>query len=461
MQLNNRHIVVVGLARSGLAAARFLMGRGARVTITDHAPAARLGTFVAQARDLGIELELGGHTETSFKKADLIVVSPGVPHTIAPLAEARRRGVPVMGEVELASRFITRPIVAISGTNGKTTTTELLGRILVGAGLRTYVGGNIGAPLIDIAGRDGDLDIIVAEISSFQLDTIDQFKPHVAVLLNITPDHLDRYPSMDAYAASKGRLFANQTEDDYAICHGNDSMVQAQCTDARSCLLNFYAGPADNGQPGQGAIITPRQACIAIPGIAQGRIELSRTALKGPHNRENIAAASLAALTVGVGIETIQREIDQFQIMPHRLEPVQTINGIHFVNDSKATNVDAVIRALECFDRPVILIMGGRNKGYDFNLLFDHVHKRARKLIAIGEAGPEILQALKKAPADGAEAATDLDEAVRCAYAAAQPGDTVLLSPACASFDMFTSYGDRGEKFRQSVAGLVENSSDK
>lgn len=455
MKLNGQNVVVVGLARSGLAVARFLKAQGSRVTVTDQAAEPVLGAFVEEARKLEIQLELGGHRPATFEAANMIVISPGVPHTIDPLVKARQRGIPVIGEIELAARFIQKPIVAVSGTNGKTTTTELLGRMLAAAGMRVFVGGNIGNPLIEIAGRDADLDVIVAEISSFQLDTTERFKPHVAIMLNITPDHLDRYPSVADYALSKGLLFRNQGPDDFAVCHGGDALVQEQCRNAKSRILNFYPQPPSNGSTRPGAIITPRQIALFIPDLFQGRIDLGRTALIGPHNRENIAAACLAAVAAGADIQAVQKALDEFQPLAHRLERVATVNGIHFVNDSKATNVDAVIRALECFDRPVVLIMGGRNKGYDFAPLFDHVRARAKKLIVIGEAREEILQALSQAPAAGSETAADMAQAVQRAYAAAQPGDTVLLSPACSSFDMFANYAQRGEIFRRSVGALA------
>jgi len=446
---------VVGLARSGLAVARFLKAQGAWVTVTDQAAEEVLGHFVEEARALSIPLELGGHRNTSFEAADLIVISPGVPHTIDPLVKARQRGIPVIGEIELASRFIRKPIVAVSGTNGKTTTTELLGRMLAAAGMRVFVGGNIGNPLIEIAGRDAELDVIVAEISSFQLDTTERFRPHVAVMLNITPDHLDRYRSVTDYARSKGLLFRNQGPDDVAVCHGTDALIQEQCRDIQSQILNFYPQPPSGGGARPGAIITLRQIALFIPGRLEGRIDLGRTALIGPHNRENIAAACLAAVAAGAGIEAVQKALDEFQPLAHRLEPVATVNGVHFVNDSKATNVDAVARALECFDQPVVLIMGGRNKGYDFGPLFNHVAARVKRLIVIGEAGDEILAALSQAPADGTETAADMADAVRRGYAAAKPGETVLLSPACASFDMFANYAQRGEAFRRAVGALV------
>ncbi|MBT8342069.1 MAG: UDP-N-acetylmuramoyl-L-alanine--D-glutamate ligase [Desulfatitalea sp.] len=456
MTLDGQHVVVVGLARSGLAVACFLKRHGARVTVTDRSGEQALGPFIAQARRLDVALELGGHRDETMLAADLIVVSPGVPHTIAPLALARTQGIAVVGEVELAARFIQRPILAISGTNGKTTTTELLGRMLTQADMRVFVGGNIGTPLVEIAGQDAHLDAIVAEISSFQLDTIDRFAPHVAVLLNISPDHLDRYPSEAAYAASKGRLFENQGDRDIAVCNGNDSRVQAQCRTIGSRLYNFYSHTSRKGTSGfPGAMITPHQITARIPGVTEAAIDTTHSPLIGPHNRENIAAATLAALSVGAPPAAIQKTVDTFKALPHRLEPVGTVAGIHFVNDSKATNVDAVVRALECFDGPVVLIMGGRNKGCDFSPLHSPTQSRVRKLIVIGEAKEKILHALQTAPSHGTDSATDLTAAVRQAFDAARPGDTVLLSPACASFDMFTSYTERGDTFRRAVEALA------
>lgn len=454
MEVIGKHIVVVGLARSGMAVARFCKEKGARVTLTDKATEEVLGAFATEARQLGVDLELGCHHASTFQTADLIVISPGVPHTIAPLEEARAKGIEVIGEVELASRFIDTPIVAVSGTNGKTTTTELLGNMLAASGLKVFVGGNIGNPLIEIADRSADLDVIVAEISSFQLDTIDTFCPHVAVMLNISADHLDRYPDIAAYAASKRRLFKNQANTDFAVCNGNDSLVQRQCKEIKSTVLNFYSQPPENLEPARGAVITPRQVVISVPQMEKGYINLEQTHLIGPHNHENIAAASLAALAVGATFDGMQNALDDFQAMSHRLEPVGTINAVNFVNDSKATNVDAVMRALECFSHPVVLIMGGRNKGYDFGALRSHVKKHVKKLVIIGESGEEIIEALGHAPDQGAVKAEDLAHAVQHAFAAAEAGETVLLSPACASFDMFGSYAERGDRFRQLVKEL-------
>jgi UDP-N-acetylmuramoylalanine--D-glutamate ligase len=454
MELAGRHVVVVGLARSGLAVARFLSDKGARVTVTDRAEAGDLGSFVDQARPLELDLELGGHRAATFENADLVVVSPGVPHTLPVLEQARNRGIPVIGELELASRFIQTPIVAVTGTNGKTTATELLGRMLSVSGLQVFVGGNIGNPLIEIVGHETGLDVIVAEISSFQLDTTEAFHPHVAVLLNITPDHLDRYADFEAYGRSKARIFKNQGTGDFAVCRGNDPLVQKYTRGIGSRILNFYAGPPQNGHSDPGAVISATQIALAVPGRARGTIHLERTHLTGPHNRENIAAAGLAALAAGATLEGVQSALDAFKGLPHRVETVRALRGVRFINDSKATNVDAVLRALECFDGPVVLIMGGRNKGYDFTALRDQVQQRVKKLIVIGEAGEEIIRAVGRAPAQGAERAGDLERAVQRAYECAAPGDTVLLSPACASFDMFTSYAERGDRFRRVVEGL-------
>lgn len=454
MELSGKHIVVVGLARSGLAVARFLKERGARITITDRAAEADLGPFVEQALALGVDLELGGHRSATFQSADLVVVSPGVPHSLPLFQQVRDRGIELIGEMELASRFIGKPIVAVTGTNGKTTVTELVGRMLAASGKKVFVGGNIGNPLVEIAGKDAGLDVIVAEVSSFQLDTMVNFHAHVAVLLNITPDHLDRYDDFEAYGRSKARIFGNQGPSDFAIGPGDDPRVQKYCRGLSSRMLPFTNRPAQNGQPASGAVIKPFQIAVTVPGRAQGAIELERTGLTGPHNRENIAAAGLAALAAGGTLEGVQSALDAFKGLPHRIETVRTLRQVRFVNDSKATNVDAVIRALECFDGPVVLIMGGRNKGYDFTALRPQVQQRVRKLIAIGEAADEILTALGRAPAQGAEKAADLQQAVRRAYESASAGDTVLLSPACASFDMFTSYAERGDRFRRFVEGL-------
>jgi UDP-N-acetylmuramoylalanine--D-glutamate ligase len=454
MNFDQQHIVVVGLARSGLAVARFLLTRGARVTVTDQAAAEGLGPVADQARDLGVTLELGGHHTATFDAADQIVISPGVPLTIEPLVRARRNGIPIIGEVELAARHIQAPIIAVSGTNGKTTTTELVGRMLAASGRQVFVGGNIGNPLIEIVDRQAHLDAVVAEISSFQLDSTQDFHPHIAVLLNISPDHLDRYADVQAYAASKGTLFRNQTADDYAICHGSDPLVQHQAAPALSRKLNFYSRPPAHGFSGPGGMIHTDHIELSVPGKDGGRLDLTHTALKGGHNLENISAAALAALCADGTLTGIQKALDEFQPLAHRMELVRVVRGISYYNDSKATNVDAVQRALEGFASPIILIMGGRNKGYDFASLFSQIRQSVKQLIVIGEAADQIMAVLSEAPHEGARKAKDLADAVALAHGAARPGDVVLLSPACASFDMFANYAQRGEVFRRLVGEL-------
>ncbi len=455
MDLKGKKIVVVGLARSGLAMARFLTSQGARVTVTDQATAAGLGPFAEQARRLGAGLELGGHRLETFLAADLVVISPGVPHDLPPLEKARRRGIPVIGEIELASRFIQIPLVAITGTNGKTTTTEMVGRILAASGRRVFVGGNIGNPLIEIVGGQKDLDVIVAEVSSFQLDTTISFRPQVAVLLNISADHLDRYPDMAAYVASKARIFANQQADDTAIFNADDPRIADLVSRLTARPMPFYTADDPDRVPADAAAIVLDDRIVLYP--HSGRklvVELSQNALMGVHNRQNMAAAALAALAAGAAPEAVRTALGRFEPLEHRLETVATVRGVHFVNDSKATNVDAVARALECFSCPVVLIMGGRNKGYDFRSLQDHLRRRVKKLIVIGEAADEILAALGHLPPEGSARAKDMQEAVRKAFETAVAGETVLLSPACASFDMFGNYAERGKEFRRQVEAL-------
>jgi UDP-N-acetylmuramoylalanine--D-glutamate ligase len=454
MQINGRHIIVMGLGRSGLAATRFLIRRGARVTVNDAAAAATLADAAQTARGLGAQVALGGHPAECFADADLIVVSPGVPHTLAVLEAARQRGIAVIGEVELASRFIAEPIIAVTGTNGKTTTCELLGHMLSTAGIDAFVGGNIGNPLIAYADAVEKAQVVVAEISSFQLDTIAGFHPWVAVLLNVTVDHLDRYPDMAAYTAAKGRLFENQTAADTAIFNVADprSASLAAGTAARLLAYGPKAVVARSGHPG--AVITPDTIVFRSPEYRDQRLDLRDLALMGPHNRENVAAAALAALTAGAELAAIQNAVQTFKGPAHRMESVRTLNGIHFINDSKATNMDAVLRALACFDAPVVLIMGGRDKGSDFTAMAQAVRRHVSHLVVLGEAAEAIIAALGEAPQQGVHQAADMTDAVTQAYALAGSGETVLLSPACASFDMFTSYAQRGETFRRLVEAL-------
>lgn len=456
MQLKGKKILVVGLARSGVALVRFLKKQGAIVTITDSKSSDVLGPPALEVQELGATCELGGHNAETFMCADLIVVSPGVPHTITQIKQAKGFLVPVIGEIELASRFIKEPIIAITGTNGKTTTTTLITMMLEASGFRVFTGGNIGTPLIEyadrvvsekqngISGNSEKCDFVVVELSSFQLDTIDVFRPHIAALLNITDDHLDRYSDINAYARSKGRIFENQTSDDFAIINGDDktSLELSKVLQNRKYIFGAKGS-------GYSAVIGRNKITFQLPGIDTFTVDLSNIKLFGKHNLENIAAAALTVITAGGSIEAIESVLSTFKGLPNRIEYVDSINGIAFYNDSKATNIDAVLRALEAFNNKVILIMGGRNKGGNFLLLKDAIEKHVRSVIVIGESTNEISASLGKYCK--IYEATSLEEATEKAQKLTEDDGSVLFSPACSSFDMFNNYEHRGEVFRNSV----------
>jgi UDP-N-acetylmuramoylalanine--D-glutamate ligase len=447
MDLHRKRILVVGLARTGIAAARFLKSRGAVVRATDQAAESRLGPGVADLSAMGVALELGGHSAESFATAEMIVLSPGVPHTLPALRAARDRGIPVIGEIELAARFIRQPLVAVTGTNGKTTTTELVGAMLAASGQKVFVGGNIGRPLIDYVDAGWRADTVVAEVSSFQLDTIETFRPAVGVLLNITADHLDRYPDFTAYTAAKMRLFENQTTQDVAVLNAGDPIIAAHVERIRSRVLFFNTADPDGA--------ARREAGgLVLTGLGREtiRLGLSRFRLRGAHNAENAAAAALAARAAGASPAGIQAALDAFTPAAHRLETIAVIQGVEYVNDSKATNVDAVRRALECFASPVVLIMGGVDKGGDFGLLKEGVRRAGRGLVLLG-AGREALRAALGGLLPTREVSA-MREAVQAAHEMAARGDVVLLAPGCASFDLYANYQERGEDFRRAVLEL-------
>ena len=474
MDLKDKKIVVVGLGRTGLATAGFLHQHGARVLVSDTASEKELGDAVDIVRDWGVGIELGPHRATSFQNADLIVVSPGVPHTIAPIMQACDRGIPVIGEIELASRFIKEPIIAVTGTNGKTTTTELLGRMLKNSGLKVCVGGNIGNPLIEYVAKGETAQMIVAEISSFQLDTIEAFRPRLCVLLNITADHLDRYPNFEAYADSKLRIFKNQRAEDVAVLNGADPLVRAKTKGIKSQRLFFSTLEANE----QGAILNGKKIILNLNKLTEirnlqstrlsssqaeirnlGSLDISKIRLLGRHNFENAAAASLAALAAGAKLEGIQNTLDQFKGLAHRLEHVATIKAVQYFNDSKATNVDNVASALACFSKPVLLIMGGRDKGGDFKALEGLIRKHVKEIIVMGEATEAIRSALGQLKPTNV--ATSMQDAVSTAYQNAEPEDVVLLSPGCASFDWYSNYAERGDDFRRVVKEIKKKLSGK
>lgn len=453
MEIADKNILIVGLGKSGAASARFLKKQGAKVTVTDMADEQKLGLYLKELDGMNITMELGQHRIETFKQADLIVVSPGVPHTILPIKKAKEKGVAVVGEIELAARFIKEPIVAVTGTNGKTTTTKLLGEMLENSGIKVFVGGNIGNPLINYVEKEEKAQVIVAEISSFQLDTIDTFRPKVSVLLNITKDHLDRYPDFEAYVKAKGRIFENQREDDTAVLNGSDPLIRLLCENIKAKKVFFSCDQDDApGENGKDATVMGKKIIIRLAGNGIRSIDLSCMSLPGRHNKENISAACLAALAAGGTFEGIEHALKKFKGLSHRLEYVLAINGVSYFNDSKATNVDAVVRALESFSAPVILIMGGRDKDNDFSALGDLVRLHAKKLIVMGETSEKIKSAL--ASFVSINSASSMEDAVFQAYREAAAGDIVLLSPACSSFDMYNSYAERGEHFCRVVKKL-------
>jgi len=452
-----KKIVIVGLGKTGIATALFLHQQGANVTtvdINDTIDNQKLTPLIEK----DIAIELGPYKESTFLESDLIILSPGVPETIAPLVKVNQKQIPVMGEIELASLFIKEPIIAISGTNGKTTTVTLIDQMLRESGKKVFMGGNIGTPLIQYVSNQDPADIVLIEVSSFQLDTIQTFRPHIGVLLNITEDHLDRYSSFDAYCQSKARLFMNQTNTDYAILNGNDPYIRKHCNVLNSKPYYFSAREHQE----YGITIYDNRLTIESNHAQddQGNVfDLSHMKLIGNHNIENISAAVLASWAAGATHESIQQTIYTFKGLPHRVEFVDSIEGVQFYDDSKATNVDAVVRALNCFKSPVHLILGGRDKGGDYGILRQPIRNHVKQLLIYGEARERIRSAFSDMEhltiIDCGQNHLSLEHAVHNAFESADPGNVVLLSPACSSFDLFDSYVHRGNVFKSCVAKLI------
>ncbi len=450
MDLAGQSVVVVGLARSGVAAARFLAARGARVVATDRKGEGVVEAEVLTLRDQGITLELGGHRQATFTAASLVVVSPGVPWDLPELDAARRAGVPVVAEIELAYRQLRGTVVAITGTKGKSTTTAALGAMLRERFADVRVGGNIGAPLTGLVDGATDTTLFVVEVSSFQLEGIAAFRPHVAAFLNVSPDHLDRHPDFAAYLAAKARVFENQGPEDWAVVNADDPAVMAEAARGRARLLRFRASGAWDGD---GAFFDAGTAWLRRDGRLEALFALSAVRLPGAHLAADLLAAAAIARLLGATPAEIARAVAGFGGIEHVLERVAEADGIAYFNDSKATNVDAARKSLEAFDRPVVALMGGRYKGGDFASLRDLVAARARGVVAFGEAADRIVEAL--GGATDVRRAASLAEAVRAARALARPGDVVLLAPACSSFDMFRDYAERGRAFKTCVGELV------
>jgi UDP-N-acetylmuramoylalanine--D-glutamate ligase len=454
MELKNKRVLVVGLGKSGMAAALFLRDKGARVTVSDSRSAVALAKDIPTLLDAGIMVESGGHGLLTFRRQDLIVVSPGVPFDTPELKQVRAFGPigpPIIGELELASRFLQGQIVAITGSNGKTTTTSLLGKIFENSGRDTQVGGNIGVPVIELIEKSSVGTMNVLEVSSFQLETIEQFCPHIAVVLNITPDHLDRHGTFENYAAMKTRITENQTAADFLVLNGEDPPTQMVAAKTKAQIFWFSGRrPIKQGAfvHGESVLFIPREGAKAEPILPVAEIPL-----KGAHNVENVLAAVCAARLGGVPAESIRASVVSFKAVEHRLEFVANVRGVEFYNDSKATNVDATKKALEAFQGGVHLILGGKDKNSDYAELSDLLRARCKTVYTIGSAAEKIERQL--AGVVKIVSAETLNVAVRKAAEDAVAGDIVLLAPACSSFDQFENYEQRGRTFKELVKQLL------
>ena len=451
MELSGKKVLVIGAARSGVAAARFLAARGAIVALNDRKPLAEWATEARALKETGVGLVPGELPMWLMDQIELVVLSPGVPTKAIPARYMERAGAEVIGEVELAARHLRGRIVAITGTNGKTTTTALVGELLRGAGLPVQVGGNIGTPLVSLVESSRDDGWTVVEVSSYQLETIDQFHPTVAIVLNLMPDHMDRYEHLMDYAAAKHRIFRNQGAGDVAILNADDEIVSSWASGLSAHVVLFSV----QCELTAGLFLRGQEIVARNEGSERTLVRRDEMQLRGLHNVQNVMAALAAGLACGASPDAMRETVRNFQPVEHRLERVAEIGGVEFYNDSKATNVDAAVKALEAFADEagkIVLILGGRGKHAPYAPLAPLVARQARALILIGEDADRIEQELK----DHATVvrATDMHDAVRRAAALAQPGDTVLLAPACASWDMFDNFEHRGRVFKEAVRSI-------
>jgi UDP-N-acetylmuramoylalanine--D-glutamate ligase len=449
MDLRNKRVLVVGLGKSGVASALFLRSRGARVTVSDAKPEAELRDEILLLLEHGITVETGGHGDRTFRGQDLIVVSPGVPVDAPQLVQARSLGEPVIGEVELAAHFLSGQIVAITGANGKTTTTSLAGEIIAAGKFSTLVGGNIGTPAISFVDEAGPTTWIVLEVSSFQLETIAEFRPRIAVILNITPDHLDRHKTFDNYVNTKARIFENQRADDFTVLNADDATTAGLSERTRAQVLWF----SRKKEIEKGAFVRGAQIYFRDGRRERQILPLAEVSLKGGHNLENVLAGVSIGMVVGCQPEQIRDAVRNFKAVEHRLEFVARVASVDYYNDSKATNVDATIKALESFPANVHLILGGKDKGSDYSGLRELLRERVKRVYTIGAAAAKIESQIQGAAE--IEHAETLENAVRRASEIALEGDVILLAPACASFDQFQSYEHRGRVFKETVHSLA------
>jgi UDP-N-acetylmuramoylalanine--D-glutamate ligase len=444
MEIKGKTVLVLGLARTGSECARFLVNEGANVLVSDRRNEQELTPEMTSLAGLPIRYLLGGEEREWLTGVDLVVPSPGVPEDNRLLKEAAKQRIPVLSEIELAYRFFRAPLLAITGTNGKSTTTTLVGEMLKASGRKVFVGGNLGAPFIGALSGDWEWGII--EVSSFQLEWVEEFRPRIAVLLNLTEDHLDRYPDFQAYSAAKERIFAAQTAADVAILNRDDPLVWAMGERLRARVVSFGFAEVDNG------VFAAADEIVWRDGSSEEHFPLRHVKIQGVHNEENMMAAVAAAKSAAIERDVIQRTLEAFPGLEHRLEFVRQKDGVRYYNDSKGTNVGAVVKSVAGFSEPVILLAGGVDKGGDYGVLRDGIKQKVRRLILFGAAKQIIAAAL----GDLTETVivNDIQSAVRDAAAHAQPGDVVLLSPACSSFDQFQNYAERGKVFKALVGTL-------
>lgn len=450
MDLQGKKVLVVGLARTGMATVEFLRGKGSIVATSESRSENEMQGVQEALRRMSVSTEWGKHTEANFTHQDLIVLSPGVNPAIEPVQKALQQGVPVISEVELACRFIRVPIIAVTGTNGKTTTTLLIGEMLKEAGKKAGLGGNVGEPLILFAEGGERWETLVVEVSSFQLEGIREFRPRCSILLNITEDHLDRYSKYEDYIEAKLRIFQNQGMEDAAILNRDDPIVMGHEGKIRAKKLFFSLRQRVN----EGAFFSGGNILLRLDG-AEETYSLKQSLLKGIHNVENMMAAIIAARLFGSPKEAIERALGKFRGLEHRLEFVREVEGIRYYNDSKGTNVGSVVKSLQSFQEPVILIAGGKDKHTDLFPLREWIRRRVRRMILIGEAKERMAREL--GPLTDAVMAGSMEEAVLLAHRSAKKGEVVLLSPACSSFDMFKDYEERGKAFKEAVQNLNAN----
>jgi UDP-N-acetylmuramoylalanine--D-glutamate ligase len=450
MLVKGKKAVVIGAGRTGIAVAKVLKGLGARVTVCDIKREYMLEEAIRQLKAIPVDVVAGGYPEITPENTDFLVISPGVPMNISPVLKAKEYGIPLWSEIELAASMFDAPIIAVTGTNGKTTTTSLLGRMFVDGGVPTVVAGNIGVPLIGEIDKITSDHVVVVEVSSFQLEAIHNFRPRVGIVLNVTPDHLDRHHTMEEYKQAKQAIFCNQGKGDFSVLNYDDELVKSMASGTSGEVIFFSLRHTLE----KGAYLSGEDLYFSYNGKKTFICSRNDLYLKGDHNLENILASCCAALLMGLDPGSVAQTLRTFKGVKHRLQFVDEINGVKYVNDSKGTNPDASIKAISAYSEPIILIAGGKNKGSDFSEFAEVISRKVKEVIVLGEAAPEIMQALESVGYHKFSQVSSIEQAVARAARIAVPGDIVLLSPACASWDMFNNYEERGELYISQVTAL-------